>query len=314
MQELIFQDVYGQTCLKDTHFPWPKYSGKVRDIYDLGEKLLLISTDRLSAFDRAIALIPHKGVLLNQLSAWWFARTEHIIANHVLKIPAPPAMIVKKCTPLAIEMVVRGYITGSTNTALWTLYSEGQREFFGTILPDKLSKNSRLPAPILTPTSKDKEHDRPLALKDLAHIPQLTPALWQQMSSAALKLFNFASELLLAKGLILVDTKYEFGLDEQGKLLLIDELHTSDSSRYWDHTDWLAAMQSQREPKSFDKELIRLWYKAHSNPYEDAVLPEAPAELIDEVSQRYLMLYERITGMTIKEEHWSLQSANQLLS
>ncbi len=295
----IFEDIYGKACLKNTELPWPKYQGKVRDIYDQGEQLLLISTDRLSAFDRAIALIPHKGDVLNQLSAWWFKETEHIIPNHMLDVPAPPAMRVKKCQPLAIEMVVRGYITGSTNTSLWTLYNSGQREFFGVTLPDGVQKNTRLPKPMLTPTSKSKDHDVPLEPIDIQKIPQMTPALWEQMSTAALSLFKFASECLWQQGLIMADTKYEFGLDHDGKLLLIDELHTPDSSRYWEVNDWENALKTAQEPKNFDKELIRLWYKSHCNPYEDKVLPIAPKALVQEVSERYSALYQKLTGTPV---------------
>lgn len=306
----IFEDIYGSKCLKETHLPWPKYAGKVRDVYDLGTELLFIATDRLSAFDRAIALIPYKGETLNQLSLWWFNQTKHIINNHVLKVVAPNAMRVKKCRALAIEVVVRGYITGSTNTSLWTLYSEGQRQFFGTNLPDGLTKNTKLPKPILTPTSKSHDHDRPLTLEDIQHIPDLTPALWEQISTKALALFDFATEVLKEKGFILVDTKYEFGLDNEGNLLLIDELHTADSSRFWDYQEWENACKNARDPKSFDKELIRLWYKQHSNPYEDEVLPTAPKELIIEVSQRYQELFERISGERIK--HCSEQDFKSL--
>ena len=307
----IFEDVYGEECLKDTHLPWPKYQGKVRDIYDQGEQLLLISTDRLSAFDRAIALIPHKGDVLNQLSAWWFKETEHIIANHMVDIPAPPAMRVKKCQPLAIEMVVRGYITGSTNTSLWTLYNRGQREFFGVTLPDGMQKNTRLERPMLTPTSKSTDHDEPLEPSDIEYIPHMTPELWQQMSAAALSLFEFASKRLWQQGLIMADTKYEFGLDQDGKLLLIDELHTPDSSRYWEVGDWENALKTTQEPKSFDKELIRLWYKSNSNPYEDAILPVAPEALVCDVSERYAVLYQKLTGENVPES--SLATLSKLL-
>lgn len=306
--------IYENNCLKDTHLPWPKYAGKVRDVYDLGSELLFISTDRLSAFDRAIALIPHKGEVLNQLSAWWFDKTQHIIKNHKLKVPAPQVMTVKKCQPLAIEMVVRGYITGTTNTSLWTLYSQGQREVFGVKLPENLKKNTRLAKPMLTPTSKSKDHDRPLEVNDIQHIPHMTPQLWEQMSSAALALFEFASTTLAHHGLIIADTKYEFGLDDQGNLLLIDELHTPDSSRYWEIKEWEDALKTAREPKSFDKELIRLWYKSCCNPYEDKVLPEAPKDLVNEVSERYIDLYERITEQQLKQGHLTCAALSEYLA
>ena len=300
-QDLVFEDIYGFPCLQSTNLPWPKYSGKVRDIYDLGTELLLVSTDRLTAFDRPLALIPHKGQVLNQLSAWWFKETEAIIANHYLDLPAPEIMRVKKCKPLPIEMVVRGYITGSTNTSLWTLYAAGEREFFGLRLPEGLTKNERLPTAILTPTTKSDDHDAPLKPEDIAHIPGLTPALWVQMSEAALALFEHATKVLAEKGLLIADTKYEFGLGEDGRLLLIDELHTPDSSRYWDQKDWEEAQVSGREPRSFDKEVMRLWYREHSNPYEDKVLPKAPSELIATTSQRYQALYQLITDSELKQ-------------
>lgn len=292
----VFEDVYGAECLKETHLPWPKYAGKVRDVYDLGTQLLFICTDRLSAFDRNIALIPHKGEALNQLSAWWFNQTQKIIANHMIKQVAPQAMLVQKCQPLAIEVVVRGYITGTTNTSMWTLYAQGQRDFFGARLPDGLQKNERLPTPMLTPTSKDADHDRPLEVSDIKYIPNMTEHLWQEIVLASLRLYNYANDFLASKGLILVDTKYEFGLDQEGKLMLIDEIHTSDSSRYWEWQDWQESLKIAREPKNFDKELLRLWYRANTNPYEDAKLPAAPEALVNEVSQRYLDLFKRITG------------------
>ena len=313
-QQFIYKNIYGQDCLKDTHLPWPKYAGKVRDVYDLGNELLFISTDRLSAFDRAIALIPHKGEVLNQLSAWWFEKTQDIIANHMLKVPAPQAMSVKKCQPLAIEMVVRGYITGTTNTSLWTLYSQGQREVFGVKLPEGLKKNMRLEKPMLTPTSKSKDHDRPLAINDIQHIPQMTSKLWEQISTVSLALFEFASKELAKHGFIIADTKYEFGLDHQGNLLLIDELHTPDSSRYWELEDWEDSLKTAREPKSFDKELIRLWYKSCCNPYEDKILPEAPPDLVREVSARYINLYERISGKQLKKGHLTCAALSEYLA
>jgi len=294
-EEVVYQDVYGSPCLQTTNLPWPKYSGKVRGIYDLGTELLLVSTDRLTAFDRPLALIPHKGQVLTQLSAWWFGETKHIIANHYLDLPAFEVMRVKKCKPLPIEMVVRGYITGSTNTSLWTLYQQGEREFFGVRLPEGLKKNERLNTPILTPTTKSKEHDEPLKEEDLAAIPGLTPKLWEEMQSAALALFQHATQVLAHKDLLIADTKYEFGVDLKGNLCLIDEVHTPDSSRYWEVHDWETALKEGREPRSFDKEVMRLWYRAHCNPYDDKELPIAPPELIHTTSRRYQELFQLVT-------------------
>lgn len=270
--------------------------GKVRDITDQGETLILQSTNRLSAFDRAICTIPYKGEVLNQLSAFWFAKTEFIIQNHLIKLLSPAAMQVKKCQVLPIEVVVRAYMTGSTNTSVWTLYQQGERVFFNTQLPDGLVKNQKLPQVILTPTSKSQDHDRPLSPQGLLNIPGLNKTLWTEIEQKALQLFNFASDYLSHKNLILVDTKYEFGLDPNGKLCLIDEIHTPDSSRYWDFSDWQEALKTNTEPRSYDKEIIRLWYKNHCNPYEIKNLPEAPKELIQDLSHRYQTLYEKITG------------------
>lgn len=291
-----WQQEGAEAVLAKTHLPLPRYEGKVRDVYDLDHELLLVSTDRLSAFDRAIALIPHKGVVLTALSAWWFKATESIIANHFLDCPAPNVMRVKKCKVFPVEVIVRGYITGTTNTSLWTLYQQGERHVFGTTLPEGLRKNDKLAEPILTPTTKEAHHDRPMTEQDIANIPGLTPALWERIATTALQLFNFASAYLEQHGLILADTKYEFGLDESGTLCLVDEVHTPDSSRYWEMQDWQQAIQEGREPANFDKEIIRLWYREHSNPYTDKILPQAPPELIEQVSGRYLSLYEKITG------------------
>lgn len=279
-----------------------KTAGKVRNIYDLGQTLLLVSTDRLSAFDRYICDIPGKGIALNQLSAWWFKKTATIFPNHVLAVPHPRAMQVKKCRVFPIEVVVRGYISGSTNTSLWTLYQQGERHFFGNYLPDGLRKNSQLPQPILTPTSKHQQHDQPLQRSDLVNIPYLTPVLWKKMEQAALRLFNFASQLLSKKGLIMADTKYEFGLDANNDLCLIDELFTSDSSRYWEMQDWQTALRDGREPYAYDKEILRLWYRAQCDPYHVQILPAAPPSLITEVSTRYRTLYEIITKQQLPVE------------
>ena len=270
--------------------------GKVRDIYDEGNTLLIISTNRLSAFDRPICDIPCKGVVLNQLAAWWFEKTQSIIQNHVLELPNANSMRVKKCRVLPIEIVIRGYITGSTNTSLWTLYQQGEREVFGNRLPDGLRKNQKLPHPILTPTTKSSEHDRPLNQEDMTKIPHLTPALWEKIKTTALVLYQFANDDLAQKNLLLADTKYEFGLDDSNQLCLIDEIHTPDSSRYWDISEWEQAFAANRDPASYDKEIIRLWYTAHCDPYQIQELPKAPLELIQQVSQRYQALLTKITG------------------
>lgn len=273
-----------------------KKQGKVRDIYIQNDKIILVSTDRHSSFDRIIAHIPFKGQILTQISHWWFENTADIIQNHILDMPDPNVVVVKKCSVIPIEMVVRGYITGVTGTSLWTLYNKGQRDFGDFILPDGMKKNQKLEQPVLTPTTKADDHDRPLTTKDIIEKKIVPEALWKELSEKAVKLFKRGQELALEHGLILVDTKYEFGLSEEGKLMLIDEIHTPDSSRYWQADSYQARIDAGQEPQNFDKEFLRLWFKEHSDPYKDEKLPEAPADMVAELSSRYIQIFEQITG------------------
>jgi phosphoribosylaminoimidazole-succinocarboxamide synthase len=205
-------------------------------------------------------------------------------------------MRAKKCRVFPIEIVVRGYLTGTTNTSIWTLYQQGEREFFNTVLPDGLTKNVALPQPILTPTTKSAEHDEPLTVAALQAADYMTPEEWRYISEKALALFAYGQEIAKQSGLILVDTKYEFGKDNEGNILLIDECHTPDSSRYWLLDTYQTKLAAKEEPDNFDKELLRLWFRKNCNPYEDKVLPAAPAELIEELSRRYQTIYQRLTG------------------
>lgn len=270
--------------------------GKVRDVYTQPDKIILVSTDRYSAFDRNLALIPFKGQVLTQVSKWWFGKTGDIIQNHLIESPDPNVVVVKKCSVIPIEMVVRGYITGVTGTSLWTLYNSGQRDFGDFVLPDGMKKNQKLEQPILTPTTKADDHDRPLTTKDIIEQKIVPEELWKELSETAIKLFKRGQELALEHGLILVDTKYEFGLSEEGKLMLIDEIHTPDSSRYWQADSYQARIEAGQEPQNFDKEFLRLWFKEHSDPYKDEKLPAAPADMVAELSSRYIQIYEQITG------------------
>lgn len=284
-------------CLTETSFSLgKKYIGKVRDTYDLGDCLILITTDRQSAFDRVIASVPYKGQVLNLTSAFWFEQTEHIIPNHMLSVPDPNVMIAKKCDVFPIEFVVRGYITGSTNTSLWTQYNKGIRNYCGIDFPDGLKKNERLLSPVLTPTTKEVKHDRPISPEDIIKEGWMNEADWKVASEAALRLFQFGSEVAAKHGLILVDTKYEFGRDLAGNICVIDEMHTPDSSRYWLAESYDSRLQQGLEPESIDKEFLRLWFTGHCDPYHDKVLPEAPEELIITLASRYIQLYEKITG------------------
>ncbi len=273
-----------------------KKTGKVRDIYIQPDKLILISTDRHSSFDRIIAHIPFKGQILTQSSVFWFENTKDIIPNHVLAVPDPNAVVAKKCKVLPIEMVARGYITGSTNTSLWTLYQKGQRDFGSFVLPEGMKKNQKLEKAVLTPTTKSDEHDRPVPPKEIVDEGMVPADVWNKMEKAALALFARGQELALAHGLILVDTKYEFGLDDKGELTLIDEIHTPDSSRYWQAASYEGRIAAGQEPENFDKEFLRLWFKEHCDPYNDPVLPQAPADMVAELSSRYIQIYEQLTG------------------
>ncbi len=270
--------------------------GKVRDIYIQPDKIILVSTDRYSAFDRNLALIPFKGQVLTQVSKWWFEKTKDIIQNHLIESPDPNVVVVKKCKVIPIEMVVRGYITGVTGTSLWTLYSGGQRDFGDFVLPDGMKKNQKLEQPVLTPTTKDENHDAPLTTKEIIEQKIVSEDLWKQLSETAIKLFLRGQELALKHGLILVDTKYEFGLADDGKLMLIDEIHTPDSSRYWQADSYQARIDAGQEPMNFDKEFLRLWFKQNCDPYKDEVLPKAPADMTAELSSRYIQIFEQITG------------------
>jgi phosphoribosylaminoimidazole-succinocarboxamide synthase len=284
--------------LKATNFDFlgPKTTGKVRDIYDQGDKLVLITTDRHSSFDRIIAHIPWKGQVLNQISARWFENTKDIVPNHVLAMPDPNVTIALKCAMVPIEAVVRGYLTGVTDTAIWTRYSNGQRDFGGIVLSAGMRKNQKLPHPIFDPTTKEALHDRTLTPEQMITEGFVTQELFDRIRQTALALFARGEELAARNGLVLVDTKYEFGTDRNGALVLIDEIHTPDSSRYWQRHSYTARFAAGQEPDYFDKEFLRLWFKEHSDPYADATLPAAPAELVQELSRRYIQMYEQIAG------------------
>ena len=284
-------------CLTETDLKMgKKYRGKVRDTYDLGDSLMLVTTDRQSAFDRVLASVPFKGQVLNLTSAWWFEKTKHIIQNHVLSIPDPNVTIAKKCTVFPVEFVVRAYITGTTNTSLWTQYKNGARTYCGHTFPEGLQKNQPLAQTILTPTTKEAIHDRPISAQEIITEQLMTEEEWAIASDAALRLFEFGAKTARQHGLILVDTKYEMGRDLSGKITLIDELHTPDSSRYWLASTYEQRLAEGKEPDSIDKEFLRLWFLDHCDPYQDTSLPKAPDELVISLSSRYIQLYEMITG------------------
>ena len=284
-----------------------KYVGKVRDVYIQPDRVIMVSTDRYSAFDRNLALIPCKGQVLTQVSKFWFEQTKDIVPNHVIDFPDQNVVVGKKCEVLPVEIVPRGYITGVTGTSLWTLYQKGQRDFGDFTLPDGMKKNQKLEKVVLTPTTKHETHDRPLSSKEVVDGGYMTKDQWERVSDISLKLFKRGQEIALQKGLILVDCKYEFGIDEKGELMLIDELHTPDSSRYWQANSYQARIEQGLEPENFDKEFLRLWFKDNCDPYKDEKLPEAPAEMVNELSRRYVKICEQITGMPFEVESGDIE-------
>ena len=276
------------------------YFGKVRDCYDTeGGRRILISSDRISAFDRILTAIPRKGQVLTQMARWWFEQTADIAPNHVLDYPDANVVIGRRVTILPVEIVVRGYLAGTTGTSILTLYKQGQRQMYGYILPDGLRDNEALPAPIITPTSKafDGGHDEPLDEAAILSQGLLTKAQWDQVSEMALALFARGQKIAAERGLILVDTKYEFGVDAAGNILLADEIHTPDSSRYWHAASYAQAFTDGTRPASFDKDVIRSWVAARCDPYVDDI-PEIPAEMIATTANAYVEAYETITGQT----------------
>ncbi|KAM5575497.1 phosphoribosylaminoimidazole-succinocarboxamide synthase, chloroplastic [Rosa sericea] len=293
-------------CLSETnlHLTVPglksKTRGKVRDVYDSGDYLVMVTTDRQSAFDRILASIPFKGQVLNETSLWWFDKTQHIASNAVVSVPDKNVTIAKKCSVFPVEFVVRGFVTGSTDTSLWTVYRSGVRNYCGNVLPDGLVKSQKLPANILTPTTKAADHDVPVTPDEIIERGLMSQADYDEVSRKALSLFEYGQRVALEHGLILVDTKYEFGKGQDGSIHLIDEVHTPDSSRYWIAHTYEERFQNGLEPENVDKEFLRLWFKDHCNPYEDDVLPDAPEELVRELSWRYIFLYETITKSKFK--------------
>lgn len=279
------------------------YFGKVRDCYDLPAtatepaRRILISSDRISAFDRILTAIPYKGQVLTQMARYWFDNTTDICPNHVLSYPDPNVVIGRHVTILPVEIVVRGYLAGTTSTSVLTQYRKGARQMYGHTLPDGLRDNQVLPQAIITPTSKafDGAHDEPLTAAEILSQGLLTPVQWDQVSGYALALFARGKQMAAERGLILVDTKYEFGVDDTGRILLADEIHTPDSSRYWIASGYEAAFAAGTRPASFDKDVIRAWVAARCDPYVDDI-PAIPQAMITATSDAYIEAYQMITG------------------
>ncbi len=292
-------------CLIDARFPeLPNFQqGKVRDSYDLPDgRRIMIATDRQSAFDLVLAAVPHKGQVLTQTARFWFDATADICPNHVIDHPDPNVVVARRLDMLPVEMVVRDYITGSTETSIWPMYAAGERVLYGLRFPDGLVKNRKLAGTVITPTTKGEagEHDEPVTADEIVAGGLLSQAQWDELARISLTLFARGREIAAANGLILVDTKYEFGIDPDGAITLADEIHTPDSSRYWLADSYDARMAAGEEPESLDKEFLRLWIAARCDPYNEPV-PEIPAETLIAFSDKYIKLFETVTGRTFDE-------------
>lgn len=274
------------------------YRGKVRENYDLPDgRRVIIATDRLSAFDIILTAIPFKGQVLTQIARHWFEATKDLCPNHVIEYPDPNVVVAKRLTIMPVEVVVRDYLAGTTGTSLWTMYKKGRREMYGHRFPDGLRENQKLPQTIITPTTKafDAGHDEELTAAQIVERGLLTQAQWDEVTAKALALFARGRERAAARGLILVDTKYEFGFDEAGNIILADEIHTPDSSRYWFAASYSERYEAGQRPESFDKDFVRSWVTQRCDPYKDPI-PEIPAEVVLEAARIYIEAFETITG------------------
>ena len=277
-----------------------RYDGKVRDCYidrERGERIIVV-TDRLSAFDAVVGTIPSKGQVLNQLAQFWFEQTAHIAPNHMLRVPDPNVMVARECQPLPVELVMRAYLTGVTSTSIWKAYEKGDRTFCGHALPEGMRKNERLPQPILTPSTKAAkgDHDISVSKAELLAMGRIDPAVFDRAAEIAATLFAAGQRHAASRGLILADTKYEMGLAEDGTIVVIDEIHTPDSSRYWYADDYEARLAAGEEPRSLDKEYVRRWLASEAKWSGDGPAPVMPDEVRLEAARRYIASYELVTG------------------
>jgi phosphoribosylaminoimidazole-succinocarboxamide synthase len=281
--------------LTDAEFPeLPQFErGKVRDSYNLpGGRRIMIATDRQSAFDKVLAAVPYKGQVLTQTARFWFDQTADIY-------PDPNVAVAKTLEILPIEMVVRDYITGSTDTSIWPMYNRGERLLYGQKFPEGLVKNQKLPETIITPTTKAAagEHDAPITVSEIVEQGLLTQEQWDNVAAKSLAVFARGRDISARNGLILVDTKFEFGLDNKGEIILADEILTPDSSRYWRAESYAARLAAGEEPDSLDKEFLRLWVRGRCDPYTDPI-PEIPPETLIEFAGKYIALFETVTGQS----------------
>jgi len=290
--------------LTDAHFPeLPDFQrGKVRESFDLPDgRRIMIATDRQSAFDQVLAAVPFKGQTLTQTARFWFDETADLCPNHVLDYPDPNIVVGRRLDMLPVEFVVRDYLTGSTETSIWPMYERGAREVYGHGLPEGLVKNAKLPETLITPTTKGAagDHDSPVTAAEIIAEGLMSGDLWDEAAARSLAVFARGREIAAERGLILVDTKFEFGLDETGRLVLADEILTPDSSRYWQAASYPARHAGGEEPVSLDKEFLRLWIRERCDPYSEPI-PEIPGETLMEFSARYVRLFETVTGQSFQ--------------
>lgn len=301
---MVAQDILRaalKSCLDHTDLDalGAKYEGKVRDNYTTRDgRRFIVVTDRISAFDRVLGTIPFKGQLLNGMAAWWFEKTKAVVPNHVIRVPDPNVLECVECTPVLVEMVVRAYATGTTSTSLWTHYERGVRNFCGHQLPDGLKKHQKLPEPILTPTTKAPkgEHDVSGSREEILATGHVTAKDFDEAAELAMKLFAAGQRITAERDLILVDTKYEFGRTKDGKLVVIDEIHTPDSSRFWLAKTYAERFAAGQDPETFDKDYVRRWFIAQGYKGEGTP-PSMPDDVRVGAAERYITAYEQITGL-----------------
>jgi phosphoribosylaminoimidazole-succinocarboxamide synthase len=285
--------------LQSSDFPelGKRIEGKVRDCFVVGDRRILVASDRISCFDVVVGTIPFKGQVLNQLAAFWFEKTRDIAPNHVIEVPDPMVTVARECAPVPIEFVFRAYLTGATSTSIWKAYADGERIYCGHRLPDGMKKHQRLQAALLTPTTKAEkgEHDELTSRAALIERGVITAARYDAAEALLSRLFAAGQSWATTRGLILVDTKYELGLDAAGNFVVIDEIHTPDSSRYWYADGYAEAFARGDDPKSLDKEYVRRWLQERGY-HGDGPPPTLPDEVRCEAAQRYIETYERITG------------------
>jgi len=277
--------------------------GKVRDSYIQDKRRFIVVTDRVSCFDVVVGSLPFKGQVLNQIAAFWFEKTRDLTRNHLLEVPDPCVSVVEECRPLPVEFVYRGYLTGSTKTSIWTAYDNGERSYCGHQLPEGLSKHEKLPEPLLTPTTKAPagQHDELTSRSEILSQGTLTEEVFDGAAEICSQLFAMGQRWAESRGLILVDTKYELGLDAEDRLVVIDEIHTPDSSRYWYADRYERAMSEGGDPEALDKEYVRRWLGEQGYRGEGPI-PEIPADVRCEAARRYIEAYEQISGMAFEPD------------